>query len=201
MSMVNDAIRVIREKEQDPILTFDCHLSSLRDMIKIMSRSISSGAEYDVSFEVACIIAATIQSIAEECPFTNPQTRFNGLSAMLKIGKNIALLSKDTLGHEVRMQFDSDPSLAEEMLEILNSMTEDEIQEIRGDESSPGSLWLKLQELEKLSDDLGIHPGLDEVLKQVDSDGCEDEEELDEEEDEDENEEELDEEENEDEEN
>ncbi|KAJ5208430.1 hypothetical protein N7449_002809 [Penicillium cf. viridicatum] len=153
MSMVDDAIRIIREKEQNRIINFDHYSSSVWKSINIKYRSMRGGAQYDVSLEVAQDVVDTIKSITKQCgPFTNPQTRFNGLSVLRKIGKTIALSSNDTVGHEVE------------------------------DEASPESLWPKLQELEELASDHCIHPGLEAVLDRLDPDGHRDEEEWDEEE-------------------
>ncbi|KAJ5615699.1 hypothetical protein N7537_000813 [Penicillium hordei] len=174
MSMVDDAIRVIWEKEQNRIINFDHYSSSVWQSINVEYRSMGGGAQYDVSFEVAQDVVDTIKSITEQCgPFTNPQTRFNGLSVLRKIGKTITLSSNDTLGHEVQKRFQWDTSVVEGMLEIL---------EIRENEASPESLWPKLQELEELSSDHCIYPGLEAVLGRLDPDGHWDEEEWDEEE-------------------
>ncbi|KGO77225.1 hypothetical protein PITC_092970 [Penicillium italicum] len=183
MSMVDDAIRVIREKEQNRIINFEHYSSSVWKSINITYGSMRGGAQYDVSFEVAQSIVDTIKLITKQCgPFTNPQTRFNGLSVLRKIGKTIALSSNDTLGHEVQKRFQWDTSLVEGMLEIIDSMMEDERREIREDESSPESLWPKLEELEQLAEDYCIHPGLGAVLDRLDPDAREDEEEWDEDE-------------------
>ncbi|KGO41284.1 hypothetical protein PEXP_106640 [Penicillium expansum] len=185
MSMVDDTIRVLREKEQNRIINFDHYSSSVWKSINITYLSMRGGAQYDVSFEVAQDVVDTIKSITNQCgPFTNFQTRFNGLSVLRKIGKTIALSSNDTVGHEVQKHFQWDGSLVEGMLEILDSMTADEIREIREDKSSPESLWPKLQELGELANDYCIHPGIEEVLGRLDPDGYEDGEEWDEDEDE-----------------
>ncbi|CAP94807.1 hypothetical protein E8E15_004732 [Penicillium rubens] len=177
MSMVDDAIRVIREKEQNRVLSFDHYSSSVWKSINVTYRSMRGGAQYDVSFEVAQEVVGTIKSITEQCgPLTNPRTRFNGLSVLRKIGKTIALSSNDTVGHEVQKRFQWDACLVTGMLEILDSMTADEVRAIREDESRPEALWPKLQELEELSHDYCIHPGLVDVLNRVESDGYEDEE-------------------------
>ncbi|KOS42096.1 hypothetical protein ACN38_g7007 [Penicillium nordicum] len=186
MSMVDDAIRIIREKEQNRIISFDHYSSSVWKSINITYRSMRGAKQYDVSFEVAQEVVDAIKSITKQCgPFTNPQTRFNGLSVLRKIGKTIALSSNDTLGHEVRKQFQWGASLVEGMLEILDSMTAEEILEIREDEASPESLWPKLQELEELANDYCIHPGLEAVLNRLGPDGHRDEEAYEDEENED----------------
>ncbi|KXG45503.1 uncharacterized protein PGRI_040520 [Penicillium griseofulvum] len=144
---------------------------------------VDDAIRYDVSFEVAEEVVETIQLIAEQCgPFTNPRTRFNGLSTLRKIGKTIALSSNDVVGHEVQERFQYDTALVTAMREIIESMTEDEVRAIRENESSPEALWPKLLELEELSVDHCIHPELGEVLNLLDPARCEDEDEEDKEE-------------------
>ena len=112
MSMVNDAIRVIQEKEQNRVLSFDQYSGSFWKSINVTYRSIGSGALYDISFEVAYEVVNTINSITEQCgPHTNPTTRFNGLSILRNIGKTITLSSNDTVGHKVQEHFQWDSIL------------------------------------------------------------------------------------------
>ncbi|EKV07893.1 hypothetical protein PDIG_61260 [Penicillium digitatum PHI26] len=56
-------------------------------------------AQYDVSFEDAQDVVDTIKSITKQCrPFANPQTRFNGLSVLRKIGKTILFFFQQCSG-------------------------------------------------------------------------------------------------------
>ncbi|KAJ5514586.1 hypothetical protein N7463_004138 [Penicillium fimorum] len=170
MSMVDDAIHVIRERDQHRVINFDHYSGSIWKSINITYRSMRGGAQYDVSFEVAQDVVDTIKLITKQCgTFTNPQTRFNGLSVLRKIGKTIALSSNDTVGHEVQKRFQYDTALVDGMWEIVESMTEDE--------SSPEALWPKLMELEELAEDYCIHTGLQDVLDLFNPAHCGDEEE------------------------
>ncbi|KAJ5959921.1 uncharacterized protein N7479_007071 [Penicillium vulpinum] len=181
MGMVDQAIRAIREIEQNRILTFDHYSSEVWRSINITYRSMGGSAQYDIADDVAQEVVDTIETIAEQCgSYASPQTRLNGLSTLRKIGKTIALSSNDTVGHEVQNWFQSDSSLVEGMIKIISSMTADEIRAIRENKSSQGALWPKLQELEDLADSHCIHPGLAEVLDILDPTRGEDEEEGDE---------------------
>ncbi|CAI7586896.1 unnamed protein product [Penicillium glandicola] len=163
MSMVDDAIRVIREREQNHIVGFDHHSKSIWKMINVTHRS-----ERD---DVADHIFDTIKSIVDQCgPHTHPQTRFNGLSALCKIGKTIVLSSDSLMSEEVQNQFADDMSLMSGMLDIASRMTMDEMREIRENESSPEALWPRLQELKELSQKEDIDLGIDQVLEELEYD-------------------------------
>ncbi|KAJ5879258.1 hypothetical protein N7455_002723 [Penicillium solitum] len=172
--MVDQAIHVTREREQNSILNFD------QDSTK------RSQAQYDISDLVADEVLDTIESITEYCgQFANPQTRLNGFSALRKIGKTIALSTNDTLGREVQERFQSGASLVDGMMKIINFMTPVEVRVIIEHKSNPNALWSKLQELEELAQNECIHPGIEEVLNLLDPARDEYEEEIDEDEDED----------------
>lgn len=145
-----------------------------------------SQAQYDISDLVADEVLDTIESITEYCgQFANPQTRLNWFSALRKIGKTIALSTNDTLGREVQERFQSDASLVDGMMKIINFMTPVEVRVIIEHKSNPNALWSKLQELEELAQNECIHPGIEEVLNLLDPARDEYEEEIDEDEDED----------------
>ncbi|OQE46049.1 hypothetical protein PENCOP_c001G02252 [Penicillium coprophilum] len=137
------------KKERNCVIKFDRYSRSIWKLLNVTyCCSMRGGAQYDVSFEVAQDVVDTIQLITKQCgPFTNPRARFNGLSVLRKIGKIITVSSNDTLGHEVQKQFQSDTALVDGMREIIDSLTNDEVRAIRKDESSPKSLWSKLNEL------------------------------------------------------
>lgn len=181
--MVNQAIHVTREREQNSILNFGQDSSDVWKSINITHRYKCSEAQYDISDLVANEVLDTIESITECCGrFANPQTRLNGLSALRKIGKTIALSTNDTLGREVQGSFQSDASLVDGMMKIINFMTPDEVRAIIEHKSNPNALWSKLQELEELAQNECIHPGIEEVLNLLDPARDEYEEEIDEEE-------------------
>jgi hypothetical protein len=177
LGMIDDAIRVIQERKRNRVIDFDHHSKSIWKSINVTYKSMRGAKQYDISGDVAMSVISTIELITRQCgPSTNPQTRFNGLSVLRKIGKTIALSSTDTLGHEVQKWFQSDASLTKGMLKILHSMETGEIKALRDDESSPEALWPKLKELEELSRDYCIHPGFEKVLNLLDGADDEDEE-------------------------
>ncbi|CAG8898079.1 unnamed protein product [Penicillium egyptiacum] len=117
-------------------------------MINVTHPFRSNAAQSHIADAVAEDVLDTISSILEHCgPFADPQTRFNGLSVLHKIGKTMALSTDDTLGRKVQGRFESDSSLVDGMKEIINSMTPDAVRVIIEDNSSPNALWPKLQEL------------------------------------------------------
>ncbi|KAJ5774206.1 hypothetical protein N7457_009102 [Penicillium paradoxum] len=193
LRMINCAIWDIQEEERNTVLSFDDHSRSIWRLINITHGPRRSGHHYwGVTQEVVTEIVETIESIADQCgPCASPQTRVNGLSVLRKIGKTIALSATHEVGRDIQEHFQSDSSLVETMTEIINSMTPDEIRAIRENDQRPEALWPKLLELEELSNEHCIHPGLEDVLNVIDPNrGSEDEDEEDEEEQEEEEEEE-----------
>jgi hypothetical protein len=105
------------------------------------------------------------------------------LETLRKIGKTIAL-SKDVVGHEVRIQFQSESCLEMTMLRIAKSMTREERARVLTDEFEE-----KLVELEGLAEDHCIFERLNDVRlvlssEQTSSDEVTEEEEEEEEEEE-----------------
>lgn len=108
-------------------------------------------------------ILSAVQAIVDRCgPLASPDTRYNGLSVLPKIGKTIAL-STNTIGREIRQCFDRDPSHEEGILGILYKMDLYELQDIGNDEETSEGLWPKLLDLEQLASDAGVFPRFAEV--------------------------------------
>ncbi|KAJ5273813.1 hypothetical protein N7478_008938 [Penicillium angulare] len=163
-AMVTDAIKEEREKRQKVVINFDHYSSSIWKSINITYRSMSGSKQYDMAWDVAGSVTSTVGMIAQKCDaMASPQTRLNGLSALRKIGKTI-ILSNDTLGSEVRKQFQSDPSLENAMHDIVSAMSVEERGAIMEDDSGSGSLWDRLDELENLAHGYCVFEGLKQVL-------------------------------------
>lgn len=78
-------------------------------------------------------ILSVVQAIVDRCgPLASPDTRYNGLSVLRKMGKTIAL-STNTIGRKIRQCFDRDLSHEEGMLGILYKMDLCELEDIRND--------------------------------------------------------------------
>lgn len=86
-----------------------------------------------------------------------------------KIGKTICLSGDgNTIGREVRKDFQGQSLLEEAMLQIVQGMESEEKGDIRADEGTDESLWPKLLELQKLADDYCVMEGLQSVLDALD---------------------------------
>lgn len=95
---------------------------------------------------------------------TNAQTRFNGLSALLRIGEAI-LKSDGTLGTEVRKKSQFDTILDGGMYAIIQKMTEEERKNIRTGHSGTDDLYSKLLELQRLAKHFHTLHHLPDVIK------------------------------------
>ncbi|KAL1985475.1 hypothetical protein VTN96DRAFT_7918 [Rasamsonia emersonii] len=106
LQKIQDVVTAARERERSRIINFDHYSKSVWKSLNVTYRSMSGSAQYDISFEVVEEIDGTIKHIVSQCGrHANPQTRWNGLSVLRKIGKSIVLSGGDTLGHEVQKQY------------------------------------------------------------------------------------------------
>ncbi|CAG8923533.1 unnamed protein product [Penicillium salamii] len=152
-----------REGEEARVITFDHYSSSIWREINVSYRSMRGSAQYEQAFEVASDTSSTIQSIARQCGSNaNPQTRYNGLSVLRKIGKTICLSGGNTIAHEVQKHFQSDDALVKGMIRIINSMGHDELESIANQEDTE-KLYPKLVELDQLSEDRCLFEGIQDV--------------------------------------
>ncbi|CAG8140666.1 unnamed protein product [Penicillium salamii] len=163
MTMLDDSFRAMVERERARVITFDHYSSSIWRQINVSYSSMRGSKQYEQAFEVASDTSSAIQSIARQCgPNTNPQTRYNGLSVLRKIGKTIALSEGDTIAHEVQKHFQSDRALVRGMISIIESMGDDEIDSIANQEDTD-DLYSKLWELVELSEGRHLFKGLPDV--------------------------------------
>ena len=108
-------------------------------------------------------MVSCIETIGKEClPEASFGAKENALETLRKIGKTVCL-SGDTIGHEVRKQFQGDTCLVDKMLDIAESMTQEERDEVTDTEWSD-----KLHELVKLSKDRFIYEGLSKLVVVMD---------------------------------
>ncbi|PLN80396.1 hypothetical protein BDW42DRAFT_194486 [Aspergillus taichungensis] len=116
-------------------------------------------------------IRRVMDDVVRHCgEHASPQTRWNGLSVLRKIGKTLALSRSSTLAADVTW----DPCLEDGMLEILASMSREEKVAIRRDERSK-ALWPKLVELDGLRQEQCILENMEKVLSELDHVGTDQE--------------------------
>jgi hypothetical protein len=122
---------------------------------------LSSRKQYEASWDAQAAVEKCIQAIADRAYATSSYgTKLSALETLRKIAKTV-LLTKDTLGYEVRKQFQYETILADTMLAIAESMTEDE--QLRAGENNPdgkGTLSSKLNRVAHETRSLSID-GLD----------------------------------------
>ncbi|CAG8144050.1 unnamed protein product [Penicillium salamii] len=163
MAMLDDSFRAMVERERARVITFDYYSSSIWREINVSYKSMRGSQQYEQAFDVASETSSTIQSIARQCGRNaNPQTRYNGLSVLRKIGKTICLSQGNTIAHEVQKHFQSDDALVKGMISIINSMGDDELESIANQEDTE-KLYPKLVELDQLSEDRCLFEGIQDV--------------------------------------
>lgn len=111
---------------------------------------------------------AVIEEIGEQAGESPASfgTKQSGLEALRKIG-NTTLLSCDTIGHEVRKQFQSDSALEDAMLEIVSNMSDEECQKMCDIKEGRTTFLEKLEELASVGKGYCVFEGLDEVISQL----------------------------------
>ncbi|KAK5659484.1 hypothetical protein OQA88_685 [Cercophora sp. LCS_1] len=108
---------------------------------------LSSSKQYDASFDAFEEILECITSIQRQTMGNTKSsygTKLSALETLRKIAKTV-LLGDDTLGHEVRKQFQWESALADAMLEITTSMTPEERLRAGANDDGKGALVDKLE--------------------------------------------------------
>lgn len=138
------------EEEEEEDIDFDHYSKKAWHVLNTSSYTRGSGSEqYDASFDAFSDIVSYIDAIgAEAVDESSFWTKVNALETLRKIAKTI-LLVNDTLGHEVRKQFQHDGCLPYLMLEIVQSMTTQEQRSAGASTDSKGSLTEKVRWVHK----------------------------------------------------
>ncbi|KAL1976597.1 hypothetical protein VTN31DRAFT_2879 [Thermomyces dupontii] len=167
-AMVDQWLEAKIRRESQRVIDFDWYSKSVWRDLNVTYRKLSGSKQFDKAFEVYEDIRGTINHIAKQCTgIASPQTRFNGLSVLRKIGKSIAL-SGDTLGYEVRKGFQSDNTPENAMCSIVEKMSPEQRKNIRTGQSGTDDLYNKLLELKNLGDDYCIFSDLNKVIELLD---------------------------------
>ncbi|GAW16888.1 hypothetical protein ANO14919_063340 [Xylariales sp. No.14919] len=105
----------------------------------------SGSKQYEASFEARSEVIGCIEAIGKEAAVDSSYgTKLSALETLRKIAKTI-LLAGDTLGREVRMEFQHETCLADIMVCIADSMTPDEQLRAGATADAKGSLAAKLE--------------------------------------------------------
>lgn len=145
-------------------IDFDHYSKSVWKEINTKYRSMSGSRQYDASFDAYAVASKTIKDIAKQVvKHSNFATKQSALATLRKIGKTICL-SEDTIGHEVRKQFQND-QLPRAMLLVVGTMTKNEVGRMCTHEFEG-----QMEELIELSESYCVHDGLQQVLNALHAD-------------------------------
>ncbi|RYC61651.1 hypothetical protein CHU98_g4569 [Xylaria longipes] len=109
------------------VLDFDGYSKEAWHVLNTSSYTEGSGSkQYNSSWEAKSEVCDCITAIGEQTRAESSYgTKLSALETLRKIARTV-LLADDTLGHEVRKQFQEDSCIADEMLRIAQSMSPEE---------------------------------------------------------------------------
>ncbi|PLB36757.1 uncharacterized protein BDW47DRAFT_126899 [Aspergillus candidus] len=166
-NMVRHRVEQQREQERRRVLNFDSYSRDIWKAINVSCGRMSDKRQSEMALRVIEQIERAVDSVVRQCgEHASPQTRWNGLSVLRKIGKTLAFSCFNMFMHDVQETFQWDTFLEDGMLEILAAMSREEMAAIRRDER-PEALWPKLVELDGLRYSHGILEHMGKVLDEL----------------------------------
>ncbi|KAJ8119647.1 hypothetical protein O1611_g10562 [Lasiodiplodia mahajangana] len=131
---------------QARVINFDSYSKEAWHILNTSSYTEGSGSkQFEASFDARSDVVACINSIGDE---THPQssygTKLSAIETLRKIAKTI-LLAEDTLGSEVRKEFQHETCLSDIMLRVAESMSPEEQRCAGANTDAKGSLATKLR--------------------------------------------------------
>jgi hypothetical protein len=113
-------------------------------------------------------VCSTIETIGEQAGTQTASfgTRYSALETLRKIGKTVCLGS-NTIGHEVRKQFQYDPSLEDPMTQIVDYMSDKERTDMLAINDGRSTFMHKMCELEELAQGCCVFEGIGTVIAQL----------------------------------
>ena len=136
-SKLTDYWITILNQDRAKVINFDMYGKSAWQSLNLRGR-MSGNAQYHAAVDVAFEVRGVIKAIGDEAkPTSSYGTKLHAIETLWKIGKSV-VLTGDTLGSEVRKQFQGDRILQDTILSILESMPPDEMIEAGRNVSEPG---------------------------------------------------------------
>jgi type II secretory ATPase GspE/PulE/Tfp pilus assembly ATPase PilB-like protein len=104
-------------REQSKVIDFDPYSKHIWSAINSRYSRLSGSKQYEKAFEVLDDVTGMISTISQKASaqHTSFGTKRSALETLRKIGKTICL-SGDTVGHEVRKQFQHESALEDAMI-------------------------------------------------------------------------------------
>lgn len=157
----------IKEIESTEIIDFGYHSKSVWRTLNVdYVKGIKDSRQFEMSGEAVESVRKQIEDIGDRClTHASYVTKYSALETLRKIGKIIILSSDSTLGREVRESFCEDSILEDTMLDIVNSMTSEELGDLMNEPQEDMAWMDKLKELDDLADGHSIFEGLKDVIQ------------------------------------
>lgn len=151
--------------EQNKVISFDSYSSRIWHSINKDYRSMRGSAKCEKAWDVFRDVESKIEEIGEQAGGgrTFFGTKKSGLETLRKIGKTIAL-SEDTIGHEVRKQFQTNTALEDAMWLIVGQMSEEECQQMCDGHDGRSTFLAKMEEMATSAKYYYLFEGLDGVI-------------------------------------
>ncbi|KAI1161601.1 hypothetical protein F5B18DRAFT_430040 [Nemania serpens] len=142
ISSFQQQMRMIQER----VINFDQYSRDAWHILNTSEYTEGRGSEqFEASFDAYSDVVACIEAIGKETHVQGSYgTKLSALETLRKIAKTI-LLAGDTLGSEVRRQFQHESCLADTMMRIARSMTAEEQRRAGANTDEKGSLAAKLR--------------------------------------------------------
>lgn len=130
-SLVQQEVDRIAAAERAKVLDFDYLSTSVWRTLNVIYDRLKGSHAYEMAGEAAASIEACIETIRRRCPKTaNFKTKESALETLRKIGESICL-SSDVVGHEIKKGYNSGGALVPVMLDIAESLTDEEMEWLR----------------------------------------------------------------------
>ncbi|KAI1197619.1 hypothetical protein F5X97DRAFT_333874 [Nemania serpens] len=142
VSSFQQQAQMMRER----VINFDEYSRSAWNILNTSEYTEGSGSnQFEASFEARSDVVACIEAIGKETHAESSYgTKLSALETLRKIAKTI-LLADDTLGSEVRKEFQHESCLADTMMCVVGSMTPEERRRAGANTDAKGSLATKLR--------------------------------------------------------
>ena len=158
-SLVQREVDFIAAAERAKVVDFDHLYQSVWETLNVTYDRLRDSHAYEMAGEATRKIEACIREIRTGCPKTASfKTKENALETLRKIGKSICC-SNGVVGREVRKGYQYVETFESTMLEIVESLTYEELERLRP--------WRddKLVELQRNADGCCIFEGLGKVIQ------------------------------------
>ncbi|KAL8964330.1 MAG: hypothetical protein Q9183_004526 [Haloplaca sp. 2 TL-2023] len=158
--------------ENEKTIDFSQHSKSVWRILNVeYVKGIKSSRQFEMSQDAFLEVIDKISDIENRCPqHASYGTKFNALESLRKIGKVICMSDSSELMREVRKSFSSDTSLEDTMMDILNTMNQEQWERFLNEDVDDVAWTERLEELADMAADWGIFEGLKAVVELLSND-------------------------------